>query len=91
LKEHIPFNGLLQLRCCSAKPFSGQRACGPASGGYLAAIAEGYRDFGFDDLAPLHEAQVEAITVARRAERATRFGGAALSPPWAPALAAELE
>ena len=47
-----------------------RRDHGPASDGYLAAIADGYRDFGFDDLAPLRAAQVEAITLARRAERA---------------------
>ena len=46
-----------------------QRDYGPASDGYLASIADGYRDFGFDDLSPLRAAQAEAITLARRAER----------------------
>jgi choline dehydrogenase-like flavoprotein len=54
---------------------------------YLASIADGYRDFGFDDLSPLREAQAEAITIARRAERATWFDNATVSPPWAPPLA----
>ena len=57
-----------------------------ASDGYLAAIADGYRDFGFDDLAPLRTAQVEAISLARRAERAT-WRDATVSPPWAPGVA----
>jgi hypothetical protein len=46
-----------------------QRDFCPASDGYLAAIADGYRDFGFDDLSPLRAAQLEAITIARRTER----------------------
>jgi hypothetical protein len=68
-----------------------QRDYGPASDGYLASIADGYRDFGFDNLSPLREAQVEAISAARRAERATWFDGAALSPPWAPGVAQACE
>ena len=63
-----------------------QRDYGPALDGYLASIADGYRDFGFDNLSPLREAQVEAITIARRAERAT-WRDATVSPPWAPPLA----
>lgn len=71
-----------------------QRDRGPASDGYLAAIADGYRDFGFDDLSPLREAQHAALSHANR--RAARAGAsdrltAASSPPWAPALAAGLE
>jgi hypothetical protein len=58
-----------------------RRDHGPASDGYLASIADGYRDFGFDDLAPLRAAQVEAITLARRAERATWLDDDALSAP----------
>lgn len=42
-----------------------QRDYGPASDGYLASIADGYRDFGFDDLSPLREAQVQTISAAR--------------------------
>lgn len=64
-----------------------ERDYGPASDGYLASIADGYRDFGFDDLAPLRAAQVEAISAMRRAERSGRLDDAALSPPWAPGLA----
>jgi hypothetical protein len=33
------------------------RAVGPSSEPYLWGIAEGYRDFGFDDLTPLLKAQ----------------------------------
>jgi hypothetical protein len=58
-----------------------QRDYGPASDGYLAAIAEGYREFGFEELAPLRAAQVEAITMARRAERASRCDADAFSAP----------
>ena len=36
------------------------RAVAPSSEAYLWAIAEGYRDFGFDDLTPLLKAQHEA-------------------------------
>jgi hypothetical protein len=68
-----------------------QRDYGPASDGYLAAIADGYRDFGFDDLSPLREAQTDAISLAKRAERATWFDGDALSPPWAPGVAQACE
>ena len=64
-----------------------QRDYGPASDGYLASIADGYRDFGFDDLAPLRAAQAEAVTIARRTERSGRLDDATLSPPWAPGLA----
>ena len=64
-----------------------QRDYAPASDLYLASITDGYRDFGFDDLSPLREAQAEALTIARRAERATWFDNATVSPPWAPSLA----
>ena len=64
-----------------------QRDYGPASDGYLASIADGYRDFGFDDLSPLREAQADAISLVRRAERATWFDGATVSAPWAAPLA----
>ena len=64
-----------------------QRDYGPASDGYLASIADGYRDFGFDDLSPLRAAQADAITIAHRAERAAWRETAALSSPWAPPLA----
>jgi hypothetical protein len=64
-----------------------QRDYGPASDGYLASIADGYRDFGFDDLSPLRQAQVEAITIARRAERTAWREAATLSPPWAAGVA----
>ncbi len=64
-----------------------RRDRGPASDGYLAAIADGYRDFGFDDLAPLRAAQVEAISLSKRAERAAWRDAAASSPPWAPGVA----
>lgn len=37
-----------------------QRDYAPAYDGYLRSIAEGYREFGFDDLAPLRAAQREA-------------------------------
>jgi hypothetical protein len=36
------------------------RTAAPSSEPYLWAIAEGYRDFGFDDLSPLLKAQHEA-------------------------------
>jgi hypothetical protein len=36
------------------------RAVAPSSEVYLWAVAEGYRDFGFDDLTPLLKAQGEA-------------------------------
>ena len=36
------------------------RALAPSSEAYLWAVAEGYRDFGFDDLSPLLKAQHEA-------------------------------
>ena len=36
------------------------RTIAPSSEPYLWAIAEGYRDFGFDDLTPLLRAQHEA-------------------------------
>jgi hypothetical protein len=39
-----------------------------------------------DDLSPLRQAQIDAITVAGRAERATWFDGAVRSPPWAPGV-----
>ncbi len=68
-----------------------QRDYGPASDIYLASIADGYRDFGFDDLSPLRAAQVEAITLARRAERATWLDGVAVSAPWAPGVAQACE
>jgi hypothetical protein len=64
-----------------------QRDYGPAADGYLASIADGYRDFGFDDLSPLRAAQVEAIAIARRAARAPWRDTATLSPPWAPKVA----
>jgi hypothetical protein len=64
-----------------------RRDHGPAHDGYLAAIADGYRDFGFDDLAPLRAAQVEAITIAKRAERAAWRDDLAPSAPWAPGVA----
>ncbi len=64
-----------------------QRDYGPASDGYLASIADGYRDFGFEDLAPLRAAQAEAISVSRRAERASRCDADAFSAPWAPGVA----
>ena len=64
-----------------------QRDYGPASDIYLASIADGYRDFGFEDLTPLRAAQVEAITIARRAERDAWREAAAPSPPWAAPLA----
>jgi hypothetical protein len=68
-----------------------QRDYGPASDGYLAAIADGYRDFGFDDLSPLRAAQADAITIARRAERASWFDGDTVSPPWAAEVAQACE
>lgn len=52
-----------------------QRDYGPASDGYLASIADGYRDFGFEDLTPLRAAQVEAVRVVGRAAK-TRACGA---------------
>jgi hypothetical protein len=36
------------------------RAVAPSSEAYLWAVAEGYRDFGFEDLTPLLKAQQEA-------------------------------
>ena len=51
-----------------------QRDYGPASDGYLASIADGYRDFGFDDLAPLRAAQVDAISVVGRAAKTRPCG-----------------
>jgi hypothetical protein len=36
------------------------RAVAPSSEAYLWAVAEGYRDFGFEDLTPLLKAQHEA-------------------------------
>jgi hypothetical protein len=64
-----------------------QRDYGPAADGYLASIADGYRDFGFDDLSSLHAAQVEAISAIRRAVGRGRLDDVALSPPWAPGVA----
>ena len=43
-----------------------QRDYSPAPAGYLASIADGYRDFDFEDLAPLRAAQADPITLARR-------------------------
>ena len=37
-----------------------RRMVAPSSQAYLWAIAEGYRDFGFEDLTPLLRAQHEA-------------------------------
>ncbi len=56
-----------------------------------AAIADGYRDLGFDDLSPLRAAQAEAITIARRAERESWFDGATVTPPWAAGVAQPCE
>jgi hypothetical protein len=68
-----------------------QRDYGPASDGYLAAIADGYRDFGFDDLSPLRAAQAKAISIARSAERAAWRETDNLSPPWAAGVAQACE
>jgi hypothetical protein len=70
---------------------NGPRQFCPASDPYLASIADGYRDFGFDDLLPLRAAQVEAISFVRRAERATWFDNATVSPPWAAGVAQACE
>ena len=90
IKERLPIalpNGRRAKPMAYVMSGPRQRDYGPASNGYLASIADGYRDFGFDDLAPLRAAQVDAISAMRRAERSGRLDEAALSPPWAPGLA----
>ena len=90
IKERLPIalpNGRRAKPMAYVMSGPRQRDYGPASNGYLASIADGYRDFGFDDLAPLRAAQVDAISAMRRAERSGRLDDAALSPPWAPGLA----